>query len=223
VEGAVILIHGYCSTENPWAGYPADWTNPFFFLNSGASITNDEFSQKVLSFAETNNLESYSFVGHSQGGMVGAHISNYYFSGLDKTSGGKKIQSLGTPYQGCTAAGSAANLGSAFGVGCGDNFDLSPDGAGLWLSGITSDAQSDVSYYTTTYSLGNFFGDYCSMAMNLILEWPNDGTSELDYTTLNGGTNMGNTQKQCHITGLAYTAQYLDHTRNKKMNANAAR
>lgn len=79
-------------------------------------------------------------------------------------SGGRKIQSIGTPYQGsyrrkfteisgCTAAGSAANLGSAFGVGCGDNFDLSLDGAVLWLSGISSDAKANVYYYTTTYKL----------------------------------------------------------------------
>jgi len=222
-SGAVILLHGYCSTENPWEKTPSDWTDPYFFLNSEASITNDEFSQKVLAYAERNNLDSFSLVGHSQGGMVSAHISNYYFSGLDKVSNGRKIQSIGTPYQGCTAAGSAANLGSAFGIGCGDNFDLSLDGAGLWLSGIADDAQSQVFYYTTTYKLGNFFGDYCSAAMNFILEWPNDGTTELEYTPLKAGNDMGNTQKQCHITGLAYPAQYNDHSRNQQMNANAAR
>lgn len=222
--GAVVLLHGYCSTENPWAAFPDDWTDPFFFLNSGASITNEAFSQKVLTYVEEKGIEAFSLVGHSQGGMVSAHINTYYFSGLDKTtSGGRKIQAIGTPFQGCTAAGSAANLGSAFGVGCGDNFDLSLDGAGLWLSGISTDARANVYYYTTTYKLGNLFGDSCSFAMNLILEWPNDGTSELDYTPLEGGNDMGNTQKQCHITGLNYPAQYLDHTRNQLMNNNAAR
>jgi len=223
VSGALVLLHGYCSSTNPWESSNSDWTNPYFFLNSDASITNDEFSQKVLQYVQDNNIDSFSLLGHSQGGMVSAHISNYYFSGLDKSSGGRKIQSIGTPYQGCSAAGCIANLGSVFGVGCGDNFDLSLDGASLWLSGISTSAQNEVYYYTTTYKQGNFFGDYCSLPMNLILEWPNDGTCELDYSTLDGGNSMGNTQEECHITDLAYPAQYHDSARNQVMNANAAR
>jgi len=227
VEGAIIILHGYCSTENPWSPYPEDLTNPYFFLISeeGVSVTNDQFSQSVLTFAQENGISSYSLVGHSQGGMVSAHISNYYFSGLDTltSNGGRKIQSLGTPYEGCSAAGSAANLGKAFGIGCGENIDLSTDGARLWLSGISTDAKSDVHYYTTSYKLGNLFGDYCNLAINMVLEWPNDGTSELVYTNLDGANDQGNTQKQCHTTGMAYSAQYYDHNRNKQMNALAAR
>lgn len=48
VSGAVVLLHGYCSTVNPWEANANDWTNPYFFIVSGASITNDEFAQKVL-------------------------------------------------------------------------------------------------------------------------------------------------------------------------------
>jgi len=224
VTGGIILIHGYCSGTNPWSPYPGDWTNPYFFLNSDASITNDAFSQLVLAYADSNSLTSFALVGHSQGGMVAAHIKNYYFSGLDANKGaGRKIQALGTPFQGCSAAGSAANLGKAFGVGCGENFDLSTDGAVLWLSGISADSRDEVHFYTTTYKQGNFFGDYCNMAVNMVLEWPNDGTSEYVYTDLVGGHDEGNTQQQCHTTDMKYSAQYYDHKRNSDMNSFAAR
>jgi len=142
---------------------------------------------------------------------------------MDLVGTGRAIQSIGSPYEGCTAAGSAANLGDIFGVGCGTNFDLSVDGARLWEPSITTDTRSDIFYYTTTYELGTWFGDSCSMAMNMILQWPNDGTAELEYTDIRGGKNMGNTEKQCHTTDMNYPAQYYDNKRNKQMNSNAAR
>jgi len=223
VTGAVILLHGYCSSTNPFAANPADWTNAFYYLKASSSDSHDAFAKNVIAFATANNIQSFSLVGHSQGGLVAAHIKNYYFTGLELVGTGNPIQSIGSPYEGCTAAGSAANLGKSFGVGCGTNFDLSIDGSALWLPGISADTRSAVSYYTTTYKLGNLFGDSCSMPMNAILEWPNDGTAEAEYTDLIGAKNMGNTQKQCHTTGMSYTAQYYDNARNKKMNAAAAR
>jgi hypothetical protein len=39
-------------------------------------------------------------------------------------SDGRLIQSVASPYQGNTAAGSTANLGNIFGIGCGSNTDL---------------------------------------------------------------------------------------------------
>jgi len=35
-------------------------------------------------------------------------------------------------------------------------------------------------------------GDYCSLATNLVLDWPNDGVTEFDYAQLDGGNFMGN-------------------------------
>jgi len=154
---------------------------------------------------------------------LGLHLLNYFETGLDFATGGVKLQSLGTPYNGCSAAGSSANLGKAFGVGCGSNTDLSVDGAKLWLAGITAESRKEVNYYTTSYEQGSFFGDYCNMAINAVLEWPNDGTTEIQYASLSGATSKGNTQKQCHTTGMKYTAQYLDNNRNKAMNTAAAR
>jgi len=59
--------------------------------------------------------------------------------------------------------------------------------------------------------------------MNVILAWPNDGTCEIKYGYMPSGTNLGNTQKQCHTAGMAYVAQYTDSARNSRMNAEAAR
>jgi len=223
VAGAVILLHGYCSGSNPFAANPGDWTNAYYFLRASSTDTHDSFAKYVLAFAESNGIDSFSLVGHSQGGSVSAHIKNFYFSGLDLVGSGRLIQSIGTPYEGCSAAGSAANLGSIFGVGCGTNFDLSVDGSKLWEPTITTATRKQIYYYTTTYQQGNLFGDSCSMAMNMILEWPNDGTAEIVYTDIKNANNMGNTQKQCHTTDMNYPPQYYDNARNKQMNAAAAR
>jgi hypothetical protein len=110
-----------------------------------------------------------------------------------------------------------------FGVGCGTVSDLTTDGARLWLAGIAAETQKEIYSYTTTYEQGNFFGDWCNMAMNAVLEWPNDGVTELDHAILPNGVYMGNTQKQCHTTGMAYVSQYDDEKRNAILNANAAR
>jgi len=231
--GKIILVHGYCASVNPFGKYPEDWTNAEFFLNANANIGTDEFSAMVDTYANNNGINSYSVVGHSQGGMVGLHIYNFYFSAMDITMEKLKlrssadatrlVQAVGTPFQGCTGAGSAANLAKLFGAGCGDNYDLTTDGAQIWLSGISAEARTKIYYYTTTYQLGNWFGDYCNLAVNAVLEWPNDGTTETVFTKLSGATNLGNTEKQCHTTDMSYPAQYHDRNRNRQMNANAAR
>lgn len=83
-------------------------------------------------------------------------------------------------------------MGKVFGVGCGSNNDLSVDGATNWLTGITTTSRHDVYFYTTTYQQGKMFGDWCSLPMNTVLQWPNDGTAELKYAQLSGGNNLGN-------------------------------
>ena len=45
-------------------------------------------------------------VGHSQGGLAALHLRSFYWSGLDLVSGGRVLQSVGSPYQGCSMAGS---------------------------------------------------------------------------------------------------------------------
>eukprot|EP01111_Echinosteliopsis_oligospora_P018029 TRINITY_DN805_c0_g1_i1.p1 TRINITY_DN805_c0_g1~~TRINITY_DN805_c0_g1_i1.p1 ORF type:complete len:670 (-),score=235.20 TRINITY_DN805_c0_g1_i1:43-2052(-) len=215
----VLLVHGYCSALNPWSVYQSDWTSAEVFLNANANLGHDAFAVKVLEWAAANKWTTWAFVGHSQGGAVGLQIKNYYHSGMDNLpSGARKLQTVGTPYMGCSAAGTAAGLGKAFGVGCGQNTDLTKDGAALWFAGIRAAAAKEAYYYTTTYEQGKFFGDYCNLATNAVLNWPNDGIAEYDWAQLTGGNNMGNTQKWCHSTDMKYTAQTQDRTRIAEMN-----
>jgi len=198
---------------------------PFFPVDKG-NYGNHQYSEKVLAQISAQGITAFSIIGHSQGGMVALHIHNYFFTGLDQasTAGGKVLlQSLGTPFRGNTAAGSAANLGEIFGVGCGSNTDLSLDGAGNWLAGIGQASRANLHFYTTTYQQGNFFGDWCSLPMNLILQWPNDGVTEATYAGLPGGQNQGNKEKWCHSVDMGYPPQYTDQARNRILNGNAAR
>jgi len=223
-DGDIILLHGYCAGGNPWQSSPSQWTRPYFFSNPNANIGHDEYAMLVTAWVDKNGVDAFSGVGHSQGGMVLLHLLNFYWTGLSSTTTGLyKIQSIGTPYQGCSGAGSAANMGKIFGVGCGANDDLTTDGAKLWLSGIQPANKAQVAYYTTTYELGRLFGDSCNLAVNMILEWPNDGTAELEFAQLPGAINKGNKQKWCHTTSMSYPAQYTDATRNMQMNTDAAR
>ena len=68
---------------------------------------------------------------------------------LHEQNGGRKIQTVGTPWQGTPLMGSLVDLGKIFGFGCGYNADLTTDGASRWLSKIPVDTQKEVYYYTT--------------------------------------------------------------------------
>jgi len=220
-SGGIVLVHGYCSGDNPFQSNPSGtWTNAKYFLQANQNMPNDQFAKSILNFAGTS---PYSCVGHSQGGMAILHLKNFYTSGMDYVSGGRTLQSVGTPYKGCSAAGNAANLGSLFGISCGKNIDLTTDGAIKWLSTIAPANKARVYYYTTTYEQGKAFGDYCNLAMNTILQFPNDGTTEIDYSVPDGGQHMGNVQKWCHVPSMKYAAQCTNIDRNKVMNSNAAR
>ena len=57
-----------------------------------------------------------------------------------------------------------------FGFGCDTVYDLTPDGANLWLAGITAESKAQVNYYTTEYDAGGLFGNgWCDMVMNSVL------------------------------------------------------
>jgi len=219
----LLLSHGYCSEGNPWKNSGHAWNRPAFFEDQKANLPNERFADKLLQYAKELNMDAFSIIGHSQGGVVALHLLNYYWSPLDRAKGGRLIQSVGTPWLGNTGAGSAANLVKIFGYGCGANQDLTTDGAALWLSGIDNINRKEVYYYTTTYKQGSLFGDYCNLAVNLVLQWPNDGTSELEYSKLPGGNNEGNKEKWCHTTEMGYPAHYFDADRNKILNEKAAR
>jgi len=219
----LILVHGYCAESNPFQKNANVFTNAAFFLHANANMNNDQFAAQIHQFAQSKGSSLYSLIAHSQGGMASLHLLNTYWSGLDHVSSGRRIQTIGTPWKGNSAAGSTANLGKLFGVGCGPNHDLTRDGAKNWFAGIHESHPQYVHYYTTTYKQGSALGDYCNLAINSLLQWPNDGVSELIYAKLDNGKPMGNIEKYCHTTGMKYTAQYYDNARNSDMNAKAGR
>ncbi|AOY60721.1 choice-of-anchor X domain-containing protein [Xanthomonas citri pv. glycines] len=215
----LVLVHGYCS-NGVWP--QAQFTNASTFLDAKQNRSNDQFAQRLAQFA--SQWSSFSTVAHSQGGMAALHLYTYYWSGLDNATGGRVMQSVGTPYQGTNLSGVLAAVGSWFGVGCGTNSDMTYDGAKAWLAGIPADARAKVNYYTTSFAKTNWYtNDYCNAASDLVLNDPEDGTVEQVNAQLPGGVNRGHTTGQCHTTGMRDPAQYLDANRNAVMNANAAR
>eukprot|EP00052_Salpingoeca_macrocollata_P027482 m.261117 g.261117 ORF g.261117 m.261117 type:complete len:684 (-) comp22745_c3_seq2:96-2147(-) len=223
-SGKLILLHGYCAKQNPFLERASDFTDALYFLDASQARPTDDFAKLVVEFAEKQGLTSYGLAGHSQGGMVSLHTLNFYHTGLDNAVGNRKIQTLASPFHGNSAIGAADTAQNVFGEGCGSLNSLSVDGAALWLSGITAETIAQLNYYYTQYDKGGLFGiGYCSMAMDLFLDKPNDGATENKRATLTGGTNRGLTLGQCHVKELNWPASFLDSSRNQEINANAAR
>lgn len=218
----LLLLPGYCTDVNPFENSKSSFSKGFFPVKKG-NFANDQYALHMIEEAEKASMDSFSIIGHSQGGLVATHVLNFYWSGVANATDGRLVQSVASPYQGNTAAGSTANLGNIFGIGCGSNTDLSRDGAVNWLQGISSETRKHVHFYTATYEQGRFFGDWCSLPMNLVLQWPNDGVTELVYAPLPGAVNMGNKEKWCHSTEMTHPPVCDDQERNVEMNKVAAR
>ena len=215
----LMLVHGYCS-GNVWTA--SSFTNASVFQDLNQNRSNDAFAQQISTFGNTWN--SYGIVAHSQGGMASLHLYNYYWSGLDRATGSRLIQSVGTPYKGTNLAGVLAALGGIFGVGCGVNNDLTYTGAANWLAGISTASRAKVSFHTTSFKVTNWWtNDFCNFASDLVLGDPEDGTTEQANGQLSGGVNRGHVTGQCHTDGMRDPAQVRDASRNSIMNANAAR
>jgi len=222
VEGKLVLVHGYCAKSLPWPS--ADFTNAVQFdTQLSKNLLHDKFAQEIHNFAQANGITAFSAIGHSQGGPALTHLLSFYNSGLDLAVPleGRVIQSLGSPYQGTPIAGNAARLGELFGVGCGPNFDLAPDGAKLWLSIVPPDVRQHVSTYITQYNTGSFL-NYCNLAVNIAgVRKPNDGCTEVDTAGLEGSNFLGTKKGWCHTTGMNHPAQYTDVERNRQMDADS--
>jgi len=221
----LVLSHGYCSGGNPWLRTKEIWTDAYFFEDPNQSRSHDKFAQLIVEFAESQGLTSFSIIGHSQGGFAALHTHNYYWSGVDNARVGRKLQSLGSPYQGNSGAGFWSEvLNMLVEEGCDPQEDLTRDGAELWLTGISAASAGEMHYYTTQYDKGGLLGKgYCNMLTNAVLKSPNDGVTENDYAHLPGGNFEGNTVGQCHIDGMNWPASFDDVDRNKIMNELAAR
>jgi len=216
----LLLVHGYCSS-NVWGSVSGQFSNAAVFTDLNQNRSHDAFANQIGTFGLA--YDSYGIVAHSQGGAAALHLYTYYWSGLDYATGGRLIQSVGTPYQGTALAGNAAVLGQVFGVGCGTNTDLTYSGASSWLSGIPTWARNAVNYYTTSFTDKWWRYDYCHLVTDLLLNDPDDGTTEKSYGQLSSAYNRGHKTGWCHTSGMRDPAQTTDSSRNSSMNANAAR
>ncbi len=214
----LMLVHGYCS-EGVWPG--SHFTDDVEFQDFNQNRTHDEFANLIRTFGD--QYDSFGIVAHSQGGAASLHLYTYYWSGLDYSSGSRLIQTVGTPYQGTALAGSLALIGEIFGAGCGTNWDLTYDGAALWLSGIPSWARSRVYYHTTSFTDKWWRYDYCNMATDLFLDDPDDGVIEKWAGQLSGANNMGHKTGWCHTQDMRDPGQTTDYSRNSTMNYYANR
>jgi len=219
--GKLMLVHGYCSGD-VWDG--THFTNAVKFEDYKASRSQDQFALRIKQFGESLGLPSYGIVGHSQGGLASLHLKSYYWSGLDTAKGERLIQSVGSPYKGCSLAGGLADLGGLFGVGCSSNSDLAPNGAQVWLAKVPKAPQDSVFYYTTQYDDSWFLAPACVTASGMVMHAPNDGTCEIKFSQPDkGGHNQGISKKFCHTNGMNYPPQTKDQARNAVMNSKAAR
>eukprot|EP00899_Mesostigma_viride_P007377 jgi/Mesvir1/16640/Mv10173-RA.1 len=220
----IVLVGGYCAGDI-WGPVVAQFTNAVYFRDLLQNRPNDEFARVLASFAE--RYERYALVAHSQGGMAALHLAAYYWSGLDRaTNGTRRIQSVGTPYQG-TPLMDDPILAEVF--GCGYNGDLSTSGAPAWLASIPLWARSLVHYYTAAfgdpYCLDKVpFTDACAVMAEScdprtapFLLPSNDGVVEEVRGQLTGVNNEGHSRGECHSAGMNDPPEAWNRTRNAGM------
>lgn len=121
----VLLVHGYCSKGEV---FPlSHFQNAVEFSDPHQSRSNDKFAQLIWDLGK--EFESFAIVAHSQGGLASLHLLTYYWSNADRAPPGVRlIQSVGSPYRGTSLAGSVAEFGKFFKIGCGKNMDLTVEG-----------------------------------------------------------------------------------------------
>lgn len=214
----LLLVHGYCARETPFD--TSSFSDYTLFLDLDANRANDAFAVRIRDAA--SHFSSYGIVAHSQGGLASLHLRSFYWSPLDNSNGGRRIQTLASPYQGQPLAGLLAKIGGALGFLCGSNDDLTYDGARLWLASVPISARKEVFYWAAKYGQDGLI-HYCNLAANAVLGWPNDGLVEVDHTGLDGATSMGVASGECHSKGMHYPGICKNNARNALINANAAR
>ena len=216
---AQVLMHGYCADGNP---FPLAQFGPdaWAYEVPDQNLPNDAFALDLRQ--RTQQFKSFGTVAHSQGGLASLHLYTFYFSGLDWAGQGRLIQAVGAPFEGTPIAGVLAALGSIFGVQCGANYDMTPEGAAIWLSTIPPAPRARVFTFTTSYS-GPGWSGYCSLATALFLAYPEDGVTEHASGHFPGANDLGLTYGWCHVGGMRDPDQALDANRNAAMREAGAR
>ena len=222
----LLLVGGFCATEAPFplshfhGAISAVW-------ESGMDAGNDKFARHILAFAKEKSLERYAGIGHSQAGNALLHVKTFYWSGMDRVTGGAAMQSVASPFHGASIMNFRQYLPSF--IFCDFIQDVTPEGAAAWLRDIPAWSRAYANIYFTTSH--GFFS--CNPASSLIMDGScNDGVVECDRTVLSGanftqGPVSGGTDEEhgCHL-GIPYfteKANSHDKKNNHRMDAWAAR
>ncbi|GAM27159.1 hypothetical protein SAMD00019534_103340 [Acytostelium subglobosum LB1] len=215
-NGKLILVHGYCSDGDPFT--PTDFTNAVVFSDLRQNRPHDVFAQMIAAYG-ANYTDGFSICGHSQGGLASLHLLTFYHSNLDLSLAlpGRTVQSIGSPYQGTGLAGSLATIGSAIGIGCSANDGMTLDGAALWLSSIPMEKRAIIYFTTTQYNTGGLV-NYCNLAANSVLKWPNDGVTDSEHNQLPGANFANHFKGWCHTVDMKAPAQCTNQDNNKNFN-----
>jgi len=225
-KSVLVVSHGYCADESPFT--LSDFSNFIAFRDLNQNRHNDDFALRLYEFVELHPegpFDRYSFVAHSQGGLASTHLITFYWTGADNhmspSNASRIVQSVGSPYLGTAVAGYIAAIGRLVGIACGSNFDLTHEGAAMWSSLIPRSTREHI-YYTTTTWEGNF--SYCSLPLNSVLTFKNDGACENQYGNLEHANPVAqNLPAWCHTRTMNFPSQCTNSQMNYDYNANAAR
>ncbi len=216
----IVLVHGYCS-GNVWSAYQNPFAQPRrIFSDFGQARSNHQFAVEL--WWQTFNIDHFSTVSHSQGGMASLHLYNYYWSGLDTSLAPRPMQSVGTPFNGSALMNDRAALDTIIDLlNLEDRFcpvvaDLTHIGAAVWLAGIPSAARDKAYYYRTRGTLLP-----CNALTSALIPGRDDGVVSLQEGELAGGHDLGIETAQCHTPDMFHPFQLSDANRNVQMAANA--
>ncbi len=228
-QTGIFLVHGWCSGVT-WPvshfGRPGRVGGTETFFDPSASRSHDAFARQIRDQGAANFADSFTVVAHSQGGAAATHLRAFYWSLLDLSNAPRRIQSMGTPYNGSTlmdfylATGPLGwIIASIFGQ-CTQSFDLGTLGSQLWLSSVPGWTRGEVFFYRTGYQKPHGFWQSlqfwrwrCNAASFLIPGW-DDGVTADWQGWLPGGQNMGVTEGECHTSGMHHPDQTENWNRN---------
>ena len=222
----VLLVGGFCASAPPFP--PKEFHRAISAVwKSGMDASNDKFSRRIISFTQEEGLARFASVGHSQAGNALLHLRTYYWSGMDRVTGGAVMQSTASPFHGASIMNFRQYLPSF--IFCDFIQDVTPEGAEAWLRDIPAWSRSYANIAFTDHK--GFFS--CNPASELIMDGPcNDGVVECDRAVLHGanytvGPMPGGYDGDhgCHL-GHPYFVEHAnsrDSENNRRMNDWAAR
>lgn len=205
----ILLVHGWCSGDNGWPVSNFDDGLTAVFSDVDTSRSHDAFARRIRDQGDDFFTNSFSVVAHSQGGAAATHLRAFYNSGLDSSLAPRRIQSIGTPYNGTALMDLYVVTGPLSWLigyidGCEPQLNMTTVGSLLWRITIPNNVADDVFFYRTRHRRpSNFFQRlqfwrwHCGLPSFAI-----PGTDDGVVSTFGGSfaraNDMGVTDGECH-------------------------